>query len=461
MRCGKICTVVVESAIGRPGVIRKTAVLLTAVLVCGLGITGTAGAEQNLVRTDVVVPAAGGDLHGVITAPAGATGLPGVVLIPGSGPSTADELRAEAEAFARGGIVALTYDKRTDGYSRFRRDYRQLATDASSALRVLKARPEIDPARLGLWGFSEGGWVAPLVAADSPDVSFLITVGASGVSPPRQQAWSYVNFLRYAGIIGSMVQLMQDTGMRQVVAAGLFPEAGYDPAPVLRRVRVPVLAIWGADDQVTPVAESMDVFRTKLATGSATLRVFPDANHRLHKSRNGFTDSAEFAPGYVDAMTAWVRTLASGRPSSYADTVPEQNRRTRDLSTPDWYEGTLFQLILGAVLALTLLIYLFIPTGLKSSRVLAATGLLGMAGVPLCFYLMVVRGPTGLGPIVLSRPLLWLAAQVMAITALVCTVFLISVYGRRPPLAKTRLRPIIGTGVALIIWSAYWGLLLP
>src|ERR687897_587767 len=88
-----------------------------------------------------------------------------MALIHGSGPGPRELRRADAEAFAREGIVTLIYDKRTEGYSESglgERSYELLAQDALAAVRALRAHPEGDPGAVGLWGRSEGGWVGPL-----------------------------------------------------------------------------------------------------------------------------------------------------------------------------------------------------------------------------------------------------------------------------------------------------------
>ena len=98
-----------------------------------------------------------------IMAPVGFSGpRPAVVLIQGAGPRDVDAYLPEAEAFARAGIVALIYQKRTAGYTPVSRSYADLAADALAGVQLLRSRPDVDPSRIGLWGYSEGGWVAPL-----------------------------------------------------------------------------------------------------------------------------------------------------------------------------------------------------------------------------------------------------------------------------------------------------------
>jgi hypothetical protein len=142
--------------------------------------------------------------HGTVLAPEASTPRrPGLVMLQGAGNRGRNELRAEAEAFARHGIVTLIYDKRTVGYSLLRRDYAVLAEDALAGLGLLRARGDVDPAKVGLWAQSEGAFVAPLAANRSTDVKFLITVGAVGVTPVRQTAWQYGQYLRHAGVSGA------------------------------------------------------------------------------------------------------------------------------------------------------------------------------------------------------------------------------------------------------------------
>ncbi|HET6290943.1 MAG TPA: alpha/beta fold hydrolase, partial [Amycolatopsis sp.] len=252
---------------------------------------------------DVSFTSHGVTLHGTVVAPEGRGGLaPGIVMVHGSGEHDRDDYRTEAEAFAKAGIATLIYDKRTEGYSLFERNYAVLADDALAAVRALRSRPGVDPARVGVWGLSEGGWVAPLAASKSKDVAFAVTVGANGVSPDRQQSWAFETYLRRGGVTGSMVDMVASTNMRTLAGAGLFPEAGYDPVPVLEKVRQPVLGLWGELDRLTPPGEAVRIFRETLERAGNrqyTLKVFPQAQHGLRRTTDGFDKLDGFAPGYL------------------------------------------------------------------------------------------------------------------------------------------------------------------
>lgn len=219
---------------------------------------------------------------------------PAVALVHGAGPHTQEDQRAEAEAFVREGVVALVYDKRTEGYSQFERSYELLADDALAAVRALRARPEVDPDAVGLWGLSEGGWVVPM-AASRPEgrktVAFVVLVAASGVPPAQQHSWYLENELRRQGVSGSMVGAVPRTGVRLLVGTDLFAEAHHDPVGPLERTRQPVLALWGEKDRIGPPAESTRIVDQALERGgneNRAIRVFPDAEHGLRSSPDGF-----------------------------------------------------------------------------------------------------------------------------------------------------------------------------
>lgn len=136
---------------------------------------------SGLISQEITFRGSGGiTLHGLIVAPTSAERQrPGVVLVHGAGPHLGTNYLSEAEAFARAGIVALIYNKRTEGYSMMERSYSTLADDVLAAVQVLRERPQVDPTRVGVWGLSEGGWVAPLAASRSADVAFVITVAGT------------------------------------------------------------------------------------------------------------------------------------------------------------------------------------------------------------------------------------------------------------------------------------------
>jgi pimeloyl-ACP methyl ester carboxylesterase len=76
----------------------------------------------------------------------------------------------------------------------------------------------------------------------------------------------------------------------------------YDPASALSRITVPVLAVFGAADRVTPPEESVDALRAAVRRDLLQAEVFPDGDHRLHHG-----DPPRFVDGYLDRLASFVR----------------------------------------------------------------------------------------------------------------------------------------------------------
>ena len=430
----------------------RRGVLLAGVILAVTALAPPASAA-SVTNEDVTFQNGGVTLHGTVVAPPGGTALPGLVMVHGSGAHSRDDYREQAEAFARQGIATLIYDKRTDGYSQFERSYSTLADDALAAVSVLRKRSDVDPARVGVWGLSEGGWVAPLAASRSSDVAFVVTLGANGVEPSRQQAWAVENQLRRLRMDGSIVRMASSTMFRQLAGGGVFPEAHYDPVPVLTSLRQPVLGLWGAKDILTPPGEAIRIFRESVA--HHTLRVFPDAQHQLRRTTDGFDKLPGYAPGYLELVSSWVNHPPA---ISSADAPPAQDRPSTAVTPLAWYEPTWLQL---AALVFLLVAFAWYPLfrrgpAARPARWLSATGLLAVLGFLAVDVLIQLSMGKGLGPVVAGRPLPWLALQLLSLGTVAATIGTAVAWWRDRGL---RLGVLLAGGVAFVPWAIYWGLL--
>lgn len=102
----------------------------------------------------------------------------------------------------RAGYAVLLFDRRGSGSSSGdfeTASFQDLAADGVSGVQYLKTRKEIEPTRIGVWGISQGGWLAPLAATMSPDVAFVVAVSASGVSPAEQMDFAAAYTLEHSG----------------------------------------------------------------------------------------------------------------------------------------------------------------------------------------------------------------------------------------------------------------------
>src|SRR5208283_5252035 len=135
--------------------------------------------------------AQGVTLAGTLTIPPGKGPFPAVLLVPGSGPHDRDEtvlghklFLVLADYLTRKGIVVLRADDRGVGKSTGKfadATTADLATDAEAGVAYLKTRSEVDPHKIGLVGHSEGGLIAPMVAARDPNVAFIVMMAGPGV----------------------------------------------------------------------------------------------------------------------------------------------------------------------------------------------------------------------------------------------------------------------------------------
>ncbi|MGW3038524.1 alpha/beta hydrolase family protein [Kitasatospora sp. NPDC001159] len=466
-------------------------VVVSLVLACVAMVLLPAGpaaaSPADLTTSEVSFAGAGGvELHGTVVAPAsqGATARhPGLVMLSGAGPGGRAELRTAAEAYARHGVVTLIYDKRTTGYSMVHRDYSLLADDALAGLHLLRERPDVDRDRVGLWGLSEGAWPASLAASRSADVAFLITAGAVGLTPARQQAWSYGEFLSHQRVSGSLLNALQDTSTRQLVGAGLFPQADYDPVPAWEGVHQPVLALWGELDREAAPAESAQIIRQALDRGGNThytIHFVPAVRHNLHLTDgDGFDRPSALPADYAGYEASWIQRLSDseGLPPVSIDPAPHQDQQSRTLPPLSWYESSWLQLVAIVLFAAGFAGYPLVgavrrllggrtpaPLG-RPARWLAGAGLAATTGAVGYLLFCVITAANMLGPVLLGRPAVWLAVQCLAVVTVIATAWTVVTWRRtRPvlsPLEQTRLGLLLAAGAVFVPWAAYWGLLLP
>lgn len=306
---------------------------------------------------------AGIDLAGVLSLPEGAGPFPAVVLVSGTGPNTRDEEVDEhkvftvlADALVRRGLAVLRYDKRGVGGSGGA--YRDattadFATDAAAAFRFLMARPDIDRRRVGVLGHSEGGVIAPLVAAADPEVAFIVMMAAPAIRGDKLFVAQSVKVAKlygapeayvvgrqafdrelYAAVLAAPTADAARAGAKAIVARGVESKLvdpgeadglaksitspwqryflGHDPAPVLRRLKTPILAVYGGLDAQVPAADNASVAREALrGLRDASVVELPGLNHLLQRAETGspqeYADIDEtVSPQALELMASWI-----------------------------------------------------------------------------------------------------------------------------------------------------------
>ena len=160
-------------------------------------------ASSTLEERDVQFRDGTVTLAGTLLSPRAGHRHPAILFLQGSGPEGRWANRYLAQKFAQAGFVALVYDKRGVGQSTG--DWKTigfdaLADDGAAAIRFLQAQPNVDATRVGVYGHSQGGTLAPLVADKMANLRFVIASAASGVSPAETEIFSVGNSIGLADL---------------------------------------------------------------------------------------------------------------------------------------------------------------------------------------------------------------------------------------------------------------------
>ena len=310
-------------------------------------------------------------LAGTLTKPHGAGPFPAVALITGSGPQNRDEelLRHRpflvlADHLTRAGLAVLRCDDR--GTAKSTGDFAAATTadfagDARAEVEYLRARRDVDRTRIGLIGHSEGGLIAPLLAAGRKDVAFVVLMAGPGVPGDSLLLLQGAALTKAAGEPDSFVvwnrrlqrrlfaavKVEQDTSalkqrLREIITHGMDEPPGArlrslgpvfvesqiammatpwfrwfvanDPRPALSKLKCPVLAVTGGNDLQVPPQENLPAIGAALRAGRnrdfETVEL-PGLNHLFQSSTTGLpaeygTIEETIAPAALDTVTKWI-----------------------------------------------------------------------------------------------------------------------------------------------------------
>ncbi|MBU4330959.1 MAG: alpha/beta fold hydrolase [Acidobacteria bacterium] len=289
-------------------------------------------------------------LAGTLTFPMEGGPFPAVVLITGSGAQNRDEelmghrpFLVLADYLTRRGIAVLRVDDRGVGGSTGKISEStsvDFAGDVLAGVAFLKTRKEIDPKKIGLIGHSEGGIIAPIAAAKSKDVTFIVLMAGTGLNGEEilylqgallNRAGGYSEEIIQANLdqqkkifsimkkhekaedirtelqnsfnddikkmsvedreaLGDNPQQKFDSEMEQILTPWFRFFLTYDPLPALRKVTCPVLAINGEKDLQVPPKENLAAIEGALKEAGNTdytLKELPGLNHIFQKAETG------------------------------------------------------------------------------------------------------------------------------------------------------------------------------
>ncbi|HJU73996.1 MAG TPA: alpha/beta fold hydrolase [Gemmatimonadaceae bacterium] len=292
-------------------------------------------------------------LSGTLIRPTSGTRHPAIILVHGSGPATREQILPVARFLVRRGLAVLAYDKRGVGGSTgdwTTATFDDLASDAIAAFEYLNARKDIDGTNIGLFGVSQAGWIMPIAAVKEPKIAFLISVSGPGIPASETTRDHARNEMTARGmkpeVVDQILNIMHlqheyaRTGKgwdaysaaRAELAKRIGPPPGdfpaspdhpvwgqirrmyfYDPAPTLRRLQTPTLALFGELDNNVLAEKNKAAWESALKEAGHrdyTLRTIPKANHIHLEAKVG--NNAEmpslqrFAPAYFNTISDWL-----------------------------------------------------------------------------------------------------------------------------------------------------------
>jgi hypothetical protein len=292
---------------------------------------------------------AGVKLAGTLTLPRSEGPFPAILLITGSGPQDRDEtvfghrpFLVLADYLTRRGIAVLRVDDRgigksTDSFAKATSE--DFAGDMLAGVEYLKNLKEINPKQIGLLGHSEGGLIAPMVAAKTPDVSFIVMMAGTGLTGEQILYLQSALILKASGTSDEVITKdhelkeqmfavvkvekdsvaaerrlrkiatdalanmsekekeemgyspeMLDMSIKQLLSPWLRFFLIYDPKPALMKVKCPVLAINGEKDLQVPPKENLHAIEEALKAGGNkdyTVKELPGLNHLFQTAATG------------------------------------------------------------------------------------------------------------------------------------------------------------------------------
>lgn len=313
--------------------------LLVAISIFGIAAVPlrAEGAQQQWVARDIQIPSVPGIvLAGTLRTPVGhgPGPFPTVLLLGGSGPGQRGDISPFVERLLGDGIAVLEYDKRGVGQStgQFVDTLKNMETDAAAAVRHLRTRPDVDAKRIALVGHSQGGAVAPAVAAEDPRIASVVMfagpvapavrpgpgheinlvilkdmLGKAGADPAaikqvseaaerlfeaeaRKAPQREMARLREAVIQGFIACKFSRSGAEGALATlnSIFLEAWNSHFEhTLTKVRAPVLALYGSKDENVLTPRNMPAARAALASNrDATVVEIADVDHWFRHVKN-------------------------------------------------------------------------------------------------------------------------------------------------------------------------------
>jgi dienelactone hydrolase len=227
----------------------------------------------------------GFQLTGMLFLPEGDGPFPTAIIIHGSGTSRRNNVwyLSVAKHLQDNGIAVLLPDKRGSEKSEGEwvgASFEELGTDTLSAIEFIKDQQMFEVSTIGLIGMSQGGWIAPVVATQSDDVSFVVSMVGAAVTTDEQLLHEEINNIApYTyRFIAKLIAPVTTNNLKQLDHVSAF--MGFDPIPYWKDVHVPVFFAFGGNDENVPVEASIERLREN-NLNHFELKTYADGGHAI------------------------------------------------------------------------------------------------------------------------------------------------------------------------------------
>ena len=312
-------------------------------------------------------------LAGTLTMPGKEGNYPAVILITGSGPQNRDEALLGHKPFwvladylTKQGIAVLRFDDRGTAASKgsfATATTADFATDVEAAVKYLQTRKEINQKKIGLMGHSEGGTIAPIIAARNKDINFIVMLAGTGIRGDELLLLQEALIAKASGSSDADIKKSQtinraafeivlkstsietlkkdlqryfkevinniptsekpkdmneedfiDLQVKQLATPWMQYFIKYNPAAALEKVKCAVLTINGEKDLQVPAKENLTAIEKaliKAGNRKYTIKTFPNLNHLFQECKTGSPDEyaaieQTFSPTALDAIGKWI-----------------------------------------------------------------------------------------------------------------------------------------------------------
>jgi uncharacterized protein (TIGR02246 family) len=299
------------------------------------------------------------ELVGDLVLPAGEGPHPAVIVVNGGGcakRNSAPGYRTLSRSFAEAGFALFSWDKPGCGESAGELGNHPMLRRAAvlaDALDFVAGHPEVDRHRIGLWGYSQAGWVIPMALQLTDGIDFLIMVSSPGETNAEQMAHQVAQRLAcqggsaemaasleeqlslvmhastYEDYVAAMLAMNEIEGAGAVYPSAITPERDwmplrqtteifFDPMEVIEDLTVPVLAVFGwLDKNIDPFRASVAYESAMRETGNPHYQVrwIPGVGHTMQEQETGCIGEPGLALSerYIEIMESWIGVLAGSR----------------------------------------------------------------------------------------------------------------------------------------------------